>query len=195
MILASLRATALLLVLCCVAYPALVTGIAQLAFHDAANGSLLRDGETVIGSELVGQAFTSPGYLQGRPSAAGAGYDAAASSGSNFGPTSRKLADRRAADEARLVAENPDAPGPVPEVLLAASGSGLDPHLPPDAARWQLPRIAKARGVELARVTSLLDEQARGRDLGVLGEPTVNVLAFNLALDRRFPAGAVAGPR
>lgn len=194
MILASIRATLLLLVLCCVVYPAVVTGVAQVAFHEAANGSLVHDGDTIVGSERIGQTFASPGYLQGRPSAAG--YDAAASSGSNLGPTSKKLADRRAADEARLVAENPDATGPVLEVLLTASGSGLDPHLPPDAARWQLPRIAKARGIELSRVTSLLEEQVHGRDLGLLGEAHVNVLAFNLALDRRFPtSGAIAEPR
>lgn len=188
MILASLRATALFVGLCCVLYPAIVTGIAQVAFPDAADGSLVRDADgTVVGSARIGQAFASPGYLQGRPSAAGAGYDAASSSGSNLGPTSRKLAERRAADLARLQAENPDAPGPVPEVLLAASGSGLDPDLPPDAARWQLPRIAKARGVELSRIEALLEEAIEGRDLGFLGEPVVNVLAFNLALDRRLP--------
>lgn len=187
MILASVRATALLLGLCCVAYPAVVTGIAQVAFHDAANGSLVRGADgAVIGSELIGQAFTSPAYLQGRPSAVG--YDASTSGGSNFGVTSQKLADRRAADLERLLAENPEAPGPVPEVLLTASGSGLDPHLPPDAARWQLGRIAKARGVELSRVEALLDESIEGRDLGLLGEPRVNVLEFNLALDRRLPA-------
>lgn len=187
--LASLRATALLLLVCCVAYPAAVTGVAQLVFPDAANGSLLTDARgQVIGSARVGQAFTRPGYLHGRPSAAGAGYDAAASSGSNLGMTSQKLADRRAAAEAALRAENPDAPGPVPEALLAASGSGLDPHLPPEAARWQIPRIARARGVDVARVEALLSEQTVRRDLGVLGEPRVDVLAFNLALDRRFPA-------
>lgn len=189
MILPSIRATALLVFLTCVLYPAAVTGIGQLVFHEQANGSLLRrDDGTVLGSALIGQTFASPGYLQGRPSAAGAGYDAAASSGSNLGPTSQKLADRRAADETRMKAENPDAPGPVPEVLLTASGSGLDPEIPPDAARWQVPRIAAARGVDAARVQALLDEQIRGRDLGLLGEPRVNVLAFNLALDRRLPA-------
>lgn len=186
---ASVRATALLLALCCVAYPIAVSVPAQLLFPDAANGSLVRrDDGSVVGSRLVGQAFTAPGYLQGRPSAAGAGYDAAASSGSNLGMTSKKLADRRAADEARLRTDNPDASPEVPEVLLAASGSGLDPHLPPDAARWQLPRIARARGVEVARLEALLGELVEGRDLGFLGEPRLNVLEFNLALDRRFPA-------
>jgi len=189
MLSASLRATALLLVLCCAVYPAAVTGIAQVALPETANGSLLHaeDG-AVIGSSLIGQTFTSPGYLQGRPSAAGAGYDAAASSGSNLGMTSQKLADRRAATEAGLRAANPAAPGPVPEVLLAASGSGLDPELPPAAALWQAPRIASARGVEVERIRAVIDEITVGRDLGFLGEPRVNVLAVNLALDRRFPA-------
>lgn len=187
MILPSLRATVVLLALCCVAYPAVVTGIGQLAFHDAANGSLLRgrDGR-VTGSALVGQSFTSPKNLQGRPSAVG--YDASTSGGSNFGPGSQKLADRRAEDERRLRQENPDAAGPVPELLLAASASGLDPDLSPEAARWQLPRIAKARGVDVARVEAVLDELVQGRDLGLLGEERVNVLELNLALDRRLPA-------
>ncbi|MDP2310662.1 MAG: potassium-transporting ATPase subunit KdpC [Pseudomonadota bacterium] len=189
MLLSSIRATAVLLFLTCAVYPAVVTALAQVAAPSAANGSLLRaDDGTVIGSSLIGQSFTSSGYLQGRPSAAGAGYDAGASSGSNLGVTSRKLADRRAADLTRLRAENPDATGPVPEPLLAASGSGLDPEVPPEAARWQIPRIAKARGVEASRVEAMLDEQIVGRDMGILGEPRVNVLAFNLALDRRFPA-------
>lgn len=188
MLLPSLRATAVLLFLTCGLYPAIVTGIAQVASPSTANGSLLRtDDGTVIGSELIGQTFTSPRYLQGRPSAAGAGYDGAASSGSNLGMTSQKLTDRRASDRARLDVENPGA-GPVPEVLLAASGSGLDPEIPPEAARWQIPRIAAARGIEPARIEALLGEKTAGRDLGLLGEPRVNVLAFNLALDRRFPA-------
>ena len=188
MLLTSLRATGLLLVLCCMIYPALVTGLGQALFPDEANGSLVsgEDGQ-ILGSSLVGQAFSSPAYLQGRPSAAGRGYDGAASGGSNLGTGSRALADRRAADRARLEAENPQAPGPVPEVLLAASGSGLDPDLPLDAARWQVPRVAAARGVAPERVSALIDELARGRDLGFLGEPTLRVLSFNLALDRRFP--------
>lgn len=188
MILASLRATALLLMLCCFVYPVTVTVIGQLAFHDAANGSLVYapDG-SVVGSSLVGQGFSTPAYLQGRPSAAGAGYDASSSSGSNLGPTSRKLASRRAAERTRLINENPDSAPLVPEILLTASGSGLDPHLPPDAAKWQLPRIALARGVELHRVEAILSEHVAGRDLGFLGEPHVNVLTFNIALDHRLP--------
>lgn len=184
----ALRATALTLVLTCVLYPAIVTGLGQLLFPHQANGSLITDASgAVVGSEHIGQAFTAAHYLQGRPSAAGDGYDAAASSGSNLGPTSQRLADRRAADLARLLSENPDASGPVPEILLTASGSGLDPDLPPEAARWQLPRIARARGVEQSRLVALLDEKVERRPLGVLGEPRVNVLAFNLALDQRFP--------
>ena len=180
MILSSLRATAVLLLLCCVAYPAVVTGVAQVAFPYAANGSILEGG---VGSERIGQAFTQPAYLQGRPSAVG--YDASTSSGSNYGVSSEKLAERRAADRVRLATETGGAE--VPEVLLAASASGLDPDVPPEAARWQLPRIAAARGVDVARVEALLDEQVEGRTFGVFGEPHVNVLAFNLALDRRFP--------
>lgn len=188
MMLASLRATALLIGLCCVVYPACVTLIAQVAFSDTANGSLVLgpDGR-VVGSSLVGQGFASAGYLQGRPSAAGAGYDASVSAGSNLGPTSQKLADRRQADRVRLQVENPDANPEVPEILLAASGSGLDPHLTPEAASWQLPRIAKARGVDVSRLQTLLDEHVEGRDLGFLGEAHVNVLIFNMALDRRLP--------
>lgn len=183
----ALRATVLLILVCGVFYPALVTGIAQLVWADAANGSLVtQDDGRVVGSARIGQAFVSPDYLQGRPSAAGAGYDAAASSGSNLGMTSQKLEDRRAADHARLIAENPEG-GPVPELLLTASASGLDPDLTPEAARFQLPRIARARHVDPARVEALLNEHIRAPDLGIFGEARVNVLAFNLALDRRFP--------
>jgi K+-transporting ATPase ATPase C chain len=192
MILASLRATGLLLVLTCVAYPALVTAVGQVAAPDSAHGSLLVRGDgTVIGSSLIGQSFTSPQYLQGRPSAAGAGYDAAASSGSNLGPTSQKLADRRTAEAERLHAENPDAVGPIPEVLLTASASGLDPELPPTAAAWQVARIARARGVDAAKVQAVIDAHTAGRDLGVLGEARVNVLLVNLALDEAYPTPGV----
>jgi K+-transporting ATPase ATPase C chain len=182
----ALRFTLATFLLTGLAYPFVATGLAQLLFPYAANGSLVESEGRVVGSRWIGQAFSKPGYLQPRPSAAGAGYDAAATSGSNYGPTSAKLRERAAADVERLLAENPDAPRSVPVELATASGSGLDPHVSPDAARWQAPRIARARGVGLERVLAVLDEHVEGRTLGILGEPRVNVLAVNLALDRRF---------
>jgi potassium-transporting ATPase KdpC subunit len=182
-----LQATLVTLLLTGIAYPLAMTGVAKVLFPHAANGSLVKDANgRVVGSELIGQAFTRPEYFQGRPSAAGAGYDASASSGSNLGPTSAKLRDRAKADVERLQKENPDAPGLVPAELVTASASGLDPHLSPTAARWQVKRVARARGVAEERVQGVLEELVEGRPLGFLGEPRVNVLALNLALDRRF---------
>ena len=184
----AIRATVVTLVLTGLLYPLAMTGVAQLLFRRQAEGSLVSDGAgRVIGSELLAQAFSAPGYFQPRPSAAGEkGYDPLASGGSNLGPTSRKLRDQATAALEKLQKENPDAPGPVPVELVTASGSGLDPHLSPAAALWQAPRVARARGVTVDRVRALVDEYTEGRDLGLLGEPRVNVLQLDLALDRRF---------
>jgi len=187
-VLPALRATVVTLLLTGLAYPLLVTGLAQVLFPRRASGSLVTDAAgRLVGSELLGQGFASPAYFQPRPSAAGEkGWDGLASSGSNLGPTSAKLRQRAAADADRLRAENPKAPGPVPGELVTASGSGLDPHLSPAAALWQVPRVARARGVAEPRVRAAVEDAVEGRDLGVLGEPRVNVLLLNLALDRQF---------
>jgi len=184
----ALRVTAVTLLLTGIIYPVFMTGVAQLLFPTTANGSLLRDESgRIIGSELLAQGFTKPAYFQPRPSAAGTdGYDPTASSGSNLGPTSQKLHDRIVTDIARLREENPDASGPVPVELVTTSASGLDPDLSLAAARWQLPRIARARGVSADRIDAVVKAETEGRLLGVLGEPHVNVLRLNLALDRRL---------
>lgn len=187
-ILPGLRMTLLMTLLTGLVYPGVVTGLCQMLFHSQANGSLIiRDGQ-VVGSTLIGQNFTRAEYFQPRPSAAGAdGYDAAASSGSNLGPTSQKLMDRVKGSVARLRTDNPAHQGVWPADLATASASGLDPHLSPESIAVQVQRVAQARGVSADRLGPVIDQYTEGRDLGFLGEPRVNVLALNLALDQMFP--------
>lgn len=168
-------------------YPLVVTGLAQVVFPDKANGQLIRRADgTIIGSRLIGQPFLSPGYFRSRPSAAGAaGYDAGASSGSNLGPTNKKLVDRVKIDVEKLQAENPGQPVPVD--LVTTSASGLDPHISPAAAEFQVPRVARERGLTEEEVRRVVAAQTEGRQFGFLGEPTINVLAVNLALDELKP--------
>ncbi len=170
-----------------IGYPLAMTGLCQVFFPHQANGSLIEANSKVIGSELIGQNFSRPEYFQPRPSAAGDnGYDPTASGGSNYGPTNQKLIDRVKASVEKFRKENPDYTGPLPSDLVTASASGLDPHLSPDSARAQAARVAKARGVPLERVNQLIEQYIESPDLGLLGEPRVNVLMLNLALDREL---------
>jgi K+-transporting ATPase ATPase C chain len=183
----ALRVSLLTLLLTGLAYPLLATGAAQLLFPHQARGSLLTDRRGVIGSQLIAQRFVRPSYFQPRPSAAGSeGYDGQSSGGSNLGPTAKKLRERATAEALRLQRENPDAGTPIPSELLTASGSGLDPHLSPAGALWQVARVAKARSVAPERVRLMVEAMTEGRQLGLLGEPRVNVLLLNLALDQRL---------
>lgn len=168
-------------------YPGIVTGLCQLLFHDKANGSLVTVNGQVVGSSLIAQGFAKPEYFQPRPSAAGNGYDATASGGSNYGPTNQKLFDRLKSSIDAFHKDNPDYQGPLPADLVTASASGLDPDLSPAAAEAQAARIAKARGTSVQKINELVASHIQERQLGFLGERRVNVLELNLALDREIP--------
>jgi potassium-transporting ATPase KdpC subunit len=162
-------------------YPLGITGLAQVFFHSNANGQLIEKDGKFVGSKIIGQAFSAPGYFHSRPSAAGTGYDPTASGGSYLGPTNKNLLERVKGDVQKLQAENPAAPIPVD--LVTTSGSGLDPDISPAAAEFQIPRVAHSRGVKEEVVRALVQRHTKGRDLGFLGEPRVNVLELNLDLD------------
>jgi K+-transporting ATPase ATPase C chain len=182
----ALRMVLLLTVVTGLVYPGVVTGLCQVLFHDKANGSLIEHNGHVIGSSLLGQNFAKPEYFHPRLSAAGNdGYDATASGGSNLGVTSQKLADRMKASAAQFRKENPDYDGPIPADALTTSASGLDPHISVANANAQAARVAKARGVDSAAIETAIAAATEKRDLGILGEPRVNVLELNLKLDRQ----------
>ena len=170
-------------------YPGVVTGVCQAFFRWQANGSMLSVGGKEIGSALIGQNFAKPEYFHPRPSAAGNdGYDATASTGSNYGPTNQKLIERVRNSVEQFRKENPDYTGPLPADLVTASASGLDPDISPASAEAQAARVAKARGITLAQVEQLITRNTKAADLGFLGEPRVNVLEINIQLDEQFPA-------
>ena len=184
----ALRINIFLMILLGVGYPLAVTGVSQLIFPHQANGSLITKGNQVIGSELIGQNFHKPEYFQPRPSAAGAdGYDPTASGGFNQGPTNQKLIDRVKAATDNFHKDNPDYHGPIPADLLTASASGLDPDISPASAQAQQARVAKARGITTDQLSQLVAQYTKSPDLGLLGEPRVNVLKLTLALDQQYP--------
>jgi len=195
----ALLLTLVLCILTGVVYPGVVTGLAQVFFPVQANGSLVTVNGKVVGSSLIGQVFTKPDYFHSRPSAAGSGYDATSSSGTNKGPTDRKLADTlvgAAVDSA--VAQYGVQKGAIPSDLVTSSGSGLDPHISPANAQLQVARVAQARGLDSTTIRTLLDAHTEGRQFGIFGEPRVNVLLLNIAVDSAFPlpraSGAAASP-
>jgi potassium-transporting ATPase KdpC subunit len=183
----ALRINIFLTIVCGLIYPLAITGISQVLFPHQANGSLITKNGQVIGSQLLGQNFAKPEYFQPRPSAAGNGYDPTSSGGSNYGPTNQKLIDRVKASVDQFHKDNPDFKGPIPADLLTASGSGLDPDISPASAAAEAPRVAKARGISVDELNQLVAQHTQNPELGILGEPRVNVLELNLALDARYP--------
>jgi potassium-transporting ATPase KdpC subunit len=189
----ALRINIFLTILLGVLYPLAVTGVSQLVFPHQANGSLIVKNGQATGSELIGQNFTKPEYFQPRPSAAGNdGYDPTASGGSNYGPTNQKLIDRVKASVEKFHKDNPDYHGAIPADLLTASASGLDPDISPASADAQAARVAGARGISMDQLNRLLAQYTKTPDLGLLGEPRVNVLKLNLALDEKYPKASAA---
>jgi potassium-transporting ATPase KdpC subunit len=175
--------TALSVVLLGLVYPLVMTGIALLLFHNQANGSLVYVNGKPVASAIIGQLWTKPQYFHGRPSAAGKGYDPTSTGGTNLAPTSKKLIDSTRATIVAVRKENPQATDPIPMDLVTSSGSGIDPDISPEAAYYQAPRVAAARGMTVAQVRAVIDQHVQPRTLGFLGEPRVNVLELNLALD------------
>lgn len=182
---AALLMTIVTTVILGIVYPLAMTAIAQVAFPDKANGQLIERNGRLVGSRIIGQGFTKPGYFRSRPSAAGMGYDAANSAGSNLGPTNRRLVDAVKANVEAARKENPNVAVPID--LVTASASGIDPHLTPAAAAFQIPRVARERGMSEAELRSIVSAHSEGRQFGFLGEPRVNVLELNLALDAAHP--------
>ncbi|MFY9632427.1 MAG: potassium-transporting ATPase subunit KdpC [Candidatus Cybelea sp.] len=183
----ALRVTVISVVIFGLIYPLVMTLIAQLLFPRQANGSLVSVNGKLVGSAIIGQLWTKPQYFHGRPSAAGKGYDPTSTGGTNLGPTSKKLIDATKATIAALEKANPDASGAPPIDLVTSSGSGIDPDISPEAAYWEAPRVAKARNISVSSVNAIVAQHVRGRTLGFLGEPRVNVLELNLALDGTKP--------
>lgn len=179
----SLRITIVSVILFGLIYPLAMTALAQVVFPRQANGSLVTVHGKIVGSVIIGQLWTKAQYFHGRPSAAGKGYDPTATGGTNYGATSKKLIDSTKAIIAQLKNRNPDANGAPPIDLVTSSGSGIDPDITPEAAYWEAPRVAKARGIPLSAVNALVAAHVQGRTFGFLGEPRVNVLLLNLALD------------